>query len=196
MAVTGDNKFAAYMVRDVSPKKDALIKPNGFEEVYNSRNSKYNYGVSIWRPTCPDNYVALGFVAIKDYYMPMPDGTNFRCVSTSIVTPGGKWNWVWYDTNSGAKMDGQIVRADPTSIRGDSVGVWAMSAIANYGDGMSKVQPNFLKAAKVSLRFQKPIRSVTIKNLVYDINNMHIISQGPSDITRGGGRTIVSNCGE
>ena len=184
------------MVKDVSPKQNALKKPDDFELIYNSKKSIFYYGVSIWRPKCPDNYIALGYVVNRGYDMPMRDGTNFRCVSLSIVvTSGGKWKGLWNDVNSGAKMDGGIWRADVASIRGDSVGVWSVFAMANYGT-MDIAQPPLLKAANVSLRFQKPIRSVTIKNLVYDIKNMHIISQGPSDITRGGGRTIVSNCGE
>ena len=110
----------------------------------------------------------------------------------SIVTLG-TWNWVWNGVNSGARQVVSVHRADPATIRGDGVGVWAMSAIAMYGE-MDK-QPHVLKAANVLLQFQKPIRSIKITNVVYDWDNKITISQGPSDLSAGA-LSYVDNCGE
>ena len=85
-------------------------------------------------------------------------------------------------------------RADAATIRGDSVSVWAMSVILSYGN-MESAQPLLLNAANVSLRSQKPIKSVKLKNFIYDYANQVVVSKGPSEITDLK-RVKVSNCRE
>ena len=181
------------MVKDVSPNADALRKPIDFKYIYHNYGSDAPRRVSIWRPDCPDKYVALGYVANPSYDKPSISTTNFRCVNENIAT-FGKWKWVWNGVNSGAERIASIWRADPETIRGDGVGVWAMSAVPFYGN-MEAEKSVVLKAANVSLRFQKPIKSMKITNLVYDWDNTLTLSQGPSELTSGA-RTYFDNCGE
>ena len=191
-AVQGYDQFATYMVKDVSPNENALKKPIAFKKIYNNQGSVgWPKTVSIWEPKCASGYVALGYVANPGYDQPSTVATNFRCVDEKIAT-FGKWNWVYDNQGSGAKTGLSIWRADPATVRGDSVGVWAMSAV-NFKGSMSVESPVVLNAAFVSLRFQKPVKSMKITNLIYDMDNKVETSQGPSEITSGA-RSIVDNC--
>lgn len=177
------------MVKDVSANKDALVKPTSFEQIYNNAGSKAER-VSIWKPNCPNGYIALGYVANPRDSAPSADATNFRCVNETITT-FGQWSWVYNDVNSESKADLTIYRADPATVRGDGVGVWAMSAVPFYNE--MDTDAIVLRADSVSIRSQKPIKSMKITSLVYDLENKQIISQGPSDITSGA-RTVADNC--
>jgi hypothetical protein len=191
-AVGGYYKFAAFMVKDVTTSQNALAKPTGYGKIYSNERSKANR-VTIWRPNCPPDYVALGYVASPNDNPPSAETTNFRCVLEAIASKNTKWTWIYNDVNSGSRQDGEFWRAEPATIRGDSVGVWAMSAVAKY-TGMDTAAL-VLKAANVSVRFQKPIKSMKIRNALYDFDNKEIVSQGPSDITSGQ-RATAQNCGE
>ena len=182
------------MVKDVSPKQDALAQPTDFEYVYYSHGAKFDYGVSIWRPRCPPNYVALGFVVNVGGDKPSIASTLFRCVNQKITTSAGKWTRAWNDAYTYSQKDITMWRADAATIRGDSVSVWALSVILSYGN-MESAQPLLLNAANVSLRSQKPIKSVKLKNFIYDYANQVVVSKGPSEITDLK-RVKVSNCRE
>jgi hypothetical protein len=67
-----------------------------------------------------------------------------------------------------------------------------MSAVGKY-TGMDN-DALALNAANVSIRYQKPIRSMKIRNVVYDFDNKQIVSQGSSEISNT--RGIAANCGK
>ena len=190
VAVGGYTKSAVYIAKEVNPALNILALPVSFSLVYWNKKSEAG-NVAIWKATCPDYYVALGTFATPNFNQPNPAAVNFRCVNEVIVDDNAKWTWVYNDVNSDVPMHTTFFRSDPTIKT--NVGIWAMTGVRNWPSSIND-QALALKAANVSLRFSKPIKSVVMQNMVYDFTNQQVVSQTQSDITNGA-RLIINNCG-
>ena len=179
-------KSATYIASEI--KKGTLSPPASFHLVYSNSGSKA-WKVSIWKAKCLDGYVPLGTYAQPNYDAPDPKAVNFRCVKQSMVNTG-KWTWMWNDVNTGSKQDGTFWRADAVA-KGD-IGISVMSAQANYADMVEEAL--VLDGTNVSLSFGKPIKSVVLMNMNYDLDNKVVIGTTESDITSGA-RLRIDNCG-
>ena len=81
----------------------ALVKPTDYAEIWNDAKSGADRDVSIYAPICPSGYKALGYVANGSHRPPSAE--EVRCVRASLLAPALPGNFIWNDSNSGARSD-------------------------------------------------------------------------------------------
>ena len=99
----GDEK-PVYSSMIVLDDPNSLQKPEGYEEVWSSRDGKAgSSNVVIWQPIAPKGYVAMGLVVTTDGKKPekVPSLGSLRCVRQDLVIPGRASRPVWNDRGSG-----------------------------------------------------------------------------------------------
>jgi hypothetical protein len=84
--------------------KNPLLKPaTGFTQIWNDHGSGGHNDGSIWHPTAPDGYIALGDVCNAGYNT--PNIPNYMCIRKDLVTESAATTLIWNDSGSGAHLD-------------------------------------------------------------------------------------------
>lgn len=91
VGVTADNQQSGKdstlcLVRDISPKGDALRPPVDYKRIWWDRPSGARRDGAIWQPKCPENYVGVGFMVQASYSKPALH--EIRCVRKDLSVPG------------------------------------------------------------------------------------------------------------
>ena len=91
VGVTADNQqsgkhFKLCLVRDISPKGNALKPPVDYVRIWWDRASGARRDGAIWRPKCPQNYEGIGFMVQANYRKPALDA--IRCVHIDLLVSG------------------------------------------------------------------------------------------------------------
>lgn len=102
----------AFTVRDLSG--NALAAPTSYEQIWGDYGSGGNHDGSIWAPTCPSGYVALGHVGSSGYDAPSTDAV--RCLRQDLAARGVIGTaWITSDQGSGGNDDMSAWPIFPTS---------------------------------------------------------------------------------
>lgn len=105
--INGSNVVAVVCEGD-SPSEDpergkALSQPDGYERVWIDSGSRAKKNCTLWRPTPPDGYVALGLVCSIGHEKPSLDAV--RCIRADLVIESYIGDLIWSDKDSGAKQN-------------------------------------------------------------------------------------------
>lgn len=145
------------VVREKEAGSGALVAPLNYTPVWNDEGSGANQDVTIWKPACPRQYVALGMVA-SDGTVPSPD--EVRCVRDRLTviaglkraapTEKGKEGdivAIWTDQGSGAERDFAAYGVQPnTAPAGEAfMTPGSFVAVASYDSGMALGEARALK---------------------------------------------------
>jgi len=102
-------------------KQPALAHPTGYKRRWNSEGSGADIECSIWRPTPPEGYVALGDVATRGYAE--PDVREIMCVREDLTADGtldGN-TFIWNDEGSQGDLDVSLWEIRPNQrVEGDN----------------------------------------------------------------------------
>ncbi|CAI9630216.1 hypothetical protein GT037_010859 [Alternaria burnsii] len=101
-----NNKRATLLVGNApnGSGRPAVASPTGYSRIWEDRGSGGKHDGSIWKPTAPSGYVALGDVCVGNYNS--PSTTAIWCVRSDLVLQSDFGaDSVWSDSYSGAKMD-------------------------------------------------------------------------------------------
>ncbi|PQE22762.1 hypothetical protein CJF31_00001752 [Rutstroemia sp. NJR-2017a BVV2] len=115
----------------------AVKRPTDYTRTWWESNDHSWHMDSVWRPTAPAGYVALGDVMVNSVYKPSLD--QIWCLRADLVKPAAFWpSSIWDDRGSGNSQDISIWAAvpEPMSINGsENIPVFADTFIhsANYG---------------------------------------------------------------
>ena len=88
----------------VKGDQPGVVKPLGYNWVWNDNDSGADSDASIWRPIAPQGFVCLGDVVTNNHGL-APSTDLIRCVHESYVTTSAHVNWKWNDSGSGGKYD-------------------------------------------------------------------------------------------
>jgi hypothetical protein len=144
----------------------AIRPPVDYTKIWSDRGSGADDDVSIWRANCPPSYVALGNVATSGS---PPQVGDIYCVHSkhTVQASTAVYNGIWTDSGSGADDDVAIFEAHSSS--SDTQGVRGMYSIANSASLPSP--PYLLNARDVAYFSEKPIASITLSNVQYDLGS-------------------------
>lgn len=81
---------------------ELLSPPIGYERISDNQGSR-GEEVTYWRPIPRAGFTCLSDVVVRNY-TETPKDAQFRCVKSELVIPGS-YEWIWFDTGSGAKLD-------------------------------------------------------------------------------------------
>jgi hypothetical protein len=116
---------AVAVVRDRSNNQDILVAPTDYTFYYNDAGSGSNRDGSMWHPTCPTGYVAMGSMAGVNS---KPSLNDMRCIKESYVKEATLSNIIWDDRGSGGDR---------------SMSAWQIeSPGVNAGEGLMHISPN------------------------------------------------------
>ena len=88
------------VVKEKTP--GALAAPLNYEPIWTDRGSGAKRNASVWWPSCPDNYVALGLVTTSGA---KPPTDAVRCVRQDLTAQAEVGAQIWNDSGSGANRD-------------------------------------------------------------------------------------------
>jgi hypothetical protein len=103
--------------------RPAVMRPVGYEHVWDDTDSGSKYDASVWRPIPPQDYIALGDVATPGHGK--PDLDRVWCLRNDLVRDGEydeKENSIWDDQGSDGKYDGSFWNVYPRKGDKDSAG--------------------------------------------------------------------------
>ena len=180
------DKPEAFLVKDTSPRKDALRLPHSYRRVWTDAGSGANWDGSFWEPICPPGFVGPGDVAMRSHSI-QPDVTSIACVNATY-TIAGKFEHVWDDRGSGAKSDVSVWESIPLSPAGFST--HPMTAVDHYG--MIDRTARVLKRDAVQYIRGKPAEKFILTNVRYQWDDRKLVDQHPEDLLR----TTVINMGD
>lgn len=89
----------------------ALAAPTGYTYIWNDGGSGADNDGSVWLPTCPPGFVALGVVTQTGYGEPSKD--DVRCVKERYAVRGSVGSFVTNDQGSGANDDLGVWNIEP-----------------------------------------------------------------------------------
>ena len=159
VGVTADNQQSGKrptlcLVRDISPKEDALRPPIDYKRIWWDRPSGARRDGAIWQPKCPENYVGVGFMVQASYSKPALDA--IRCVREGLSVSGTaaeanaqRKGAVYVDTGTFVFEDLSVwrVKAD----NGFDVGAvfaWATQVRPMEKDGVLLLDKNKVRVSK------------------------------------------------
>ena len=155
---------------------DTFSPPRSYQKIWGDAGSGADKSVVIWRPVCPGGYVALGTTATSGKY---PDDTNrIDCIKVKYTTTGkvSDWKKIWDDSGSGADVDVSIFEA--VTSNKDVLGVRGMAA-KTPSDKL--VAPIFLQSKFVNYFHEKPIKSIEMSDIKYDLKGTKRL-EGPEKV--------------
>ena len=162
-----DNKNMGFLIKTTEKHSEAFVAPISYSLVY-SLDSAKEY-LRIFRPTCPADYVSLGFVATTTQSTDPPAAGKIYCIHSDYVAYGDKtknFKRVW--RNDEAPGDWiQIFEA--VSVREEEQGLRAMFADKSK-DGLP-LNPYFLKAGFYNYIAEKPVIKAEVYDVEYDFEN-------------------------
>ncbi|PTU68936.1 DUF946 domain-containing protein [Chromobacterium haemolyticum] len=85
------------------PSSPLLAPPLDYTLIWTDQGSGADMDGSIWMPSAPDGYVAIGAVCQTGYNK--PNVGNYRCVRRDLVIATAAGDLIWNDKGSGAKSD-------------------------------------------------------------------------------------------
>jgi Vacuolar protein sorting-associated protein 62/MAC/Perforin domain len=132
------------LVKDLGLKvggKPALAAPVAYSQVWNDKGSHAKQDGSIWRPTPPEGYVALGYVVRRSYDNQQPSLDAMRCVRADLADRAGFGNLLW---KSGGNYKVSIYDLVPNAAYGRRTGCF--HAQPNY-DAASGVAWSLMASA-------------------------------------------------
>lgn len=140
----GGARSTLCLVKDLSPRGDALAPPQNYQRLWWDRGSTARRNAAVWLPLCPPGYVGLGFVVQAHYRKPAQDA--LRCVHSTLTvaatvvaagTAGSAVAPVYKDEGSLAFEDLSVWRAAATDgVQTGSLFAWGRHAMPSPKDGL------------------------------------------------------------
>jgi hypothetical protein len=96
------NSYPMVLVK-ASRAADVLAAPTGYQAVWTDSGSGGTYDGSVWKPTCPVGFKALGVVVQSGYAAPSTE--DVRCVREDFTAPAAIGALVYTDSGTGASQD-------------------------------------------------------------------------------------------
>ena len=153
----------AFLIKTTDKHSDAFAVPLAYNKIWScNKGDKY---IQVWRPSCPADYVYLGFVATTTPDTPEPG--KIYCIRSDYVTYGAKKDnfkriyqgnecrWVQFFQSRSSKEDQQ--------------GLCAM--YARQSENLLPINPYFLKVGTFNYIAEKPVIKVEIYGVEYDMDN-------------------------
>lgn len=108
------------LVKDLSPRGDALAPPQDYQRLWWDRGSTARRNAAVWLPNCPPGYVGLGFVVQAHYRKPTRDA--LRCVRRTLTVTATVAG------SSATRPAAEPIYKDQGSLAFEDLSVWRAAA--------------------------------------------------------------------
>ncbi|KAL5270986.1 hypothetical protein ACHWQZ_G001585 [Mnemiopsis leidyi] len=162
-----DNNNMGFLIKTTKNHSEAFVAPISYNMVY-SLDSADEY-LRVFRPTCPSDYISLGFVATATESTDPPPAGKIYCIHSDYVAYGDKnknFKRVWRND----KVPGAWIQIfEAVSVKDEEQGLRSMYADQSQ-DGLP-LNPYFLKVGFYNYIAEKPVVKVEMYDIEYDLDH-------------------------